>query len=79
MDKVAQLQRILEEGFQMVFIVGTSGLFPYVVEPVIDARRCNIPTVEINPGTTDLSNMVDYKITAGAAEALDAIWSRFSC
>lgn len=78
MDKVAQLQRILEEGFQMVFIVGTSGLFPYVVEPVIDAKRCNIPTVEINPGTTDLSNMVDYKITAGAAEALDAIWSRFS-
>jgi len=74
MDKVARLQKLLDQGFQMVFTIGTSSLFPYIVEPVLDAKRWNTPTVEINPGETDLSRMVDIKITAGAAEALDAIW-----
>lgn len=73
-DKVANLQRQLIEGFQMVFSIGTSSMFPYIVEPVIQAKRWRVPTVEINPGHTDISNMVDYKIGGGAAESLHAIW-----
>jgi len=72
--KLALLQYQAELGFDIVFSIGTSSLFPYVVEPVIAARRWGIPTVEINPGATDISRMVDHKISAGAAEALDALW-----
>ncbi len=75
--KVARLERELREGFDMVFSIGTSSLFPYIVEPVVRARFDGTPTVEINPGTTDISRMVGYKLNAGAAEALDAIWQAF--
>ena len=75
--KVALMQEQAFYGFDMVFSVGTSSLFPYIVEPIVAARAAGVPTVEINPGQTDLSTMVAHKIAAGAAEALDAIWSRF--
>jgi len=70
-DKLAQLYQQTELGFDMVFTIGTSSLFPYIVEPVMTAKSWGVPTVEINPGHTDLSRMVSYKIHAGAAESLD--------
>ena len=48
--KVAHLEQILREGIQMVFSIGTSSLFPYIIRPVMEARRWGVPTVEINPG-----------------------------
>lgn len=75
--KVARLEHELLAGFDMVFSVGTSSLFPYIVEPVVRARFDGTPTVEINPGTTDISRMVAHKLSAGAAEALDAIWQAY--
>jgi NAD-dependent deacetylase len=75
--KVALMQEQAFYGYDMVFSVGTSSLFPYIVEPIVAARAGGVPTVEINPGQTELSLMVDHKIAAGAAETLDAIWSRF--
>jgi len=72
--KLSRLRYQAEIGFDVVFSIGTSSLFPYIVEPVIAARAWGIPTVEINPGTTDLSHMVTYKIGARAAEALDLLW-----
>lgn len=76
-NKVSLLERILNEGFDMLFSVGTSSLFPYIVEPIVNAKRMGVPTVEINPGHTTISRMVDHKITTGAAIALDAIWNGF--
>ncbi len=76
-DKLFQLEKILYEGFHLVFSIGTSSLFPYIVQPVMEARALGTPTVEINPDQTDISQMVDVKITARAAEALDAIWSGY--
>ena len=76
-DKVAQLNRILLEGVDLVFSVGTSSLFPYIVEPVVEAKRYGIPTVEINPGHTDISQMVDVHLASKAAETLDAIWELY--
>jgi len=71
---VAMMRHIGQEGFDIVFSVGTSSLFQYIVDPVLEAKRWGVPTVEINPGPTDLSQMVDYKFAARAAEALDAIF-----
>lgn len=75
--KLAQLTAETKRGFDVVFSVGTSSLFPYIVEPVYAAKDRGTPTVEINPGTTDVSDEVDIKIAAGAAAALDAIWTRY--
>ncbi len=76
-DKMSTLRRELVRGFDVVFSVGTSSLFPYILEPVLSAHEAGIPTIEINPGRTDLSDVVDIKITARAAESLDAIWTRY--
>lgn len=75
-DKVAHLQRELEAGFDAVFTVGTSSGFPYIAGPVLSARRTGIPTVEINPGETEVSSLVDIKLPTGAAAAFDALWQR---
>ena len=71
------LEQVMFEGVQMVFSIGTTSLFPYIVQPVMEAKRWGVPTIEINPGRTEISNMVDVKITARAAEALDAIWAAY--
>lgn len=63
----------LARGFDMVFVVGTSAVFPYIAEPVMRAVRMRVPTVEINPGQTCLSDLVRYHVRARAAEALPEI------
>ncbi len=57
----------------MVFVIGTTAVFPYIAEPVLSAVRRRIPTVEINPQATGLSRLVRYRVAAGAAEAMTAI------
>jgi len=76
-DQCSLLQEQLHRGFDIVFSVGTTSVFPYIAQPVLDARRNGIPTVEINPGGTHVSHCVDYKFSAGAAVTLDAIWSYY--
>lgn len=75
--KLATLDRETESGFDLVFAVGTSALFPYVIEPIMLAHKAGVPTVEINPDETDLADIIAIKITSGAAETLDAIWTRY--
>lgn len=75
--KLMQLAAEIKRGFDLVFSVGTSSLFPYIVEPVYAAKDRGTPTIEINPGTTDVSHEVDIRILSGAAAALDAIWTRY--
>lgn len=60
----------LEEGFDLVFSIGTTSVFPYIAQPVIQAIHAGVPTVEINPGRTQLSDHVDYQLPLGAAQAL---------
>ncbi len=66
----------LEGGFDMVFTIGTSGVFPYIAEPVVWAAQVGIATVEINPLRTRLSDCVDYHLPLGAAEAMRAVMAR---
>ena len=74
--KVERLYREVERGFDMVFSVGTTSVFPYISEPVLKARRAGQPTVEINPGETEISELVDYRLKMGAMEALVGLWER---
>lgn len=68
----------LDVGFDMVFTIGTSGVFPYIAEPVFWAVEAGIPTVEINPVRTRLSSSVDHYLPMGAAEAMQAIMARMN-
>jgi NAD-dependent deacetylase len=56
-----------------VFAIGTTASFPYVVEPVLAARRAGRLTVEINPEPTELSPLVDFSLRAKAGTAVPAL------
>ena len=68
------LARELSRGFDIYFSIGTTSVFPYIQQPIIEASRLKRPTIEINPAQTEVSRLVDIKINLGAAEALDKIW-----
>ncbi len=70
---VADLERELLAGFDVVVSVGTTSAFPYIAAPVVIARRAGRSTVEINPGTTDVSSIVDLRIQGTAAATFDAL------
>jgi NAD-dependent deacetylase len=69
---LAQFQEEFADGngFDMVFSIGTSAMFPYITGPVYEAIRCGKTTVEINPVAGELSRRVTYHIPLGAADAL---------
>jgi len=69
---------VWEESFDIVFSVGTTSVFAYIAQPVLYARRFGVPTVEINPGGSHVSHLVDYRIEAGAAETMELIWSMYN-
>ena len=71
---VQVLEREMARGFDAVFSVGTTSVFPYIAMPVLAARRAGALTVEINPGRTEVSAQVNHKLWSGAAETLDALW-----
>lgn len=74
--KVETLERELLRGFDVVFSIGTTSVFPYIARPVVEARMKRKATVEINPGETLISGEVDVKLEMGAAEACEAFWTR---
>ncbi len=73
-----ELKNQLREGFDFVFSIGTTSVFPYIAFPVEVARERDKPTVEINPTPTRVSGLVRYRLALGAAVALDAIWTRYN-
>jgi NAD-dependent deacetylase len=68
----------LAKGFDIYFSVGTTSVFPYIQQPIIDAHYSKRPTIEINPSETEISHIVDIKLNFGAAEALDKIWREYN-
>ncbi|MFG0315820.1 MAG: NAD-dependent deacetylase [Planctomycetota bacterium JB042] len=73
---VPALERLRHEvgrGFDLVFSIGTTSVFPYIAEPVVLARERGGFTIEINPGESGVSHHVDLHLRAGASEALEAI------
>ncbi|MCC5812569.1 MAG: NAD-dependent protein deacylase [Ectothiorhodospiraceae bacterium] len=71
-----RLDAALARGFDMVFTIGTTSVFPYIAEPVIMASRRGIPTVEINPELTEVSYCVQYRLTGCAADMLPGLIAR---
>ena len=76
--KIMLLSRELEAGFDLVFSIGTTSIFPYIAQPVIMAYYHNIPIIEINPTATRVSKFCHLKIAATAAKTLNAIWLAFN-
>src|SRR5690606_21429021 len=52
---LAQYERQLARGFDVVIAIGTSAGFPYISGPLIEARARGATTIEINPDETILS------------------------
>lgn len=73
-----ELKNQLRKGFDLVFSIGTTSVFPYISYPVEVALQRDKPTVEINLSTTRVSALVRYRLELGAAVALDAIWRRYN-
>jgi len=74
MEKLLVLEKELRTGFDMVISIGTTSVFPYIAQPVMNAVRMGLPVVEINPGETRVSDFVSIKIRAGAADTMERIW-----
>jgi NAD-dependent protein deacetylase/lipoamidase len=75
-EAVQRLVATLETGVDLVFSIGTTSVFPYIAEPVFDALRRGVPTVEINPGESRISKAVDFRLRIGAAAAMGEIRRR---
>lgn len=76
LEKVDRMQSELRRGFDVVFSIGTTSVFPYIARPVLEAKLFGKPTVEINPGMTLVSSEVDVKLPMRAADACEALWRR---
>jgi NAD-dependent deacetylase len=76
-EKLMMMLIELDSGFDLVFSIGTSSLFSYVAEPIQMAATLGRPTVEINPGLSEVSDVVDLRLSMRAAPALDAIWQAY--
>lgn len=77
LEKINRFQTEFKKGFDCIFTIGTTSVFPYIAEPIKIAKDLGYSTVEINPDTTEVSNLVDIKLSLSAAEALHLIWRRY--
>jgi NAD-dependent deacetylase len=76
--KLATYYEETRRGFDLVISVGTTSAFPYISEPVLAAYQLGKPSIEINPGETEVTEFVTVKVSHRAAPALSAIWSAYS-
>lgn len=65
-----RLGSTLDEGVDLVMSIGTTSVFPYISGPVVRAARIGIPTIEINPGESEVSSVVGLRIPERAATVL---------
>jgi NAD-dependent deacetylase len=75
---VAALDRLRAEvgqGFALVVTVGTTASFPYIAAPVQMAAGWGAHTVEINPGQSLVSGLMELRLPARAAPTFDALAS----
>ena len=73
-DPFTRLQQELDEGFDIVFAIGVPTMFPYLARPVLLARAAGIPTVEIGPQSSEISEVVDFRFKATTESVMGAIW-----
>jgi NAD-dependent deacetylase len=71
-----QLETLYDDGVDLVMSVGTTSAFPYISGPVWWAQQAGVPSVEINPGDTEVSRLVTHRLRRRAAEAMPELWRR---
>ena len=71
---IQRLDAVLREGYDLVFSIGTTSVFPYIAQPFAVAGRYGALAVEINPGDTAVSEYADLRWKIGAAQAMQALW-----
>lgn len=76
-EQLEVLRSETRRGFDLVVSIGTTSVFPYIAEPVLDAYDRRKPSVEINPGETGVTEFVTVKLAHRAAPTLDAIWRAY--
>ena len=69
--------REVNRAFDLVLSIGTSSLFDYIMQPVIDAALFERPCVKINLEPTQISELVTLLLRLRAEAALVAIWERY--
>lgn len=75
LEKLQRLRRELAHGFDAYFSVGTTSSFPYIAQPIVEAKRHGRLSVEINPESTSVSELVEFRLSCSAGRALSAIFS----
>jgi NAD-dependent deacetylase len=70
---IDRLRAEVARGFSLVVVVGTTAAFPYIAAPVRMAAGWGAHTVEINPGRSMVSDLVDLRLPARAAPTFDAL------
>ncbi len=72
--KVRQMHdELVADPPDLVLLAGTSALFPYIAQPVFSAKTAGKLTVEVNPETTHLSDVVDYWLEGKAGALIPEI------
>jgi NAD-dependent deacetylase len=73
-DPFTRLQAELDLGFDLVFSIGISTMFPYLARPLLLAKQDGVPTVEIGQPHTDVSELVDFALKGSPMRILELIW-----
>jgi NAD-dependent protein deacetylase/lipoamidase len=71
--ELTRLYALLEEGVDLVLSIGTTSVFPYIAAPMLMAAQRGLPSVEINPGSSEVSHLASYRIRERAAPALEKL------
>ncbi len=76
-DPFTRLQAEIDIGFDLVFAIGVSTMFPYLARPLLLAKQEGIPTVEIAQNHTDMSDVVDFAFKGSPTKILELVWEVF--
>jgi NAD-dependent deacetylase len=75
--QLATYEAQTRRGFDLVISIGTTSVFPYISQPVLTAYYERKPSIEINPGETEVTELVTVKVPHRAVPALEAIWNAY--
>lgn len=73
---IQRLEEVLDEGYDVVFSIGTTSVFPYIAQPFAIAGRIGALAIEVNPAATGVSRFADVLWRSGAALAMQQLWER---
>lgn len=75
---LAQLRATTDKGYDVVFSIGTTSIFPYIAHPFLLARDIGALAVEINPSDTEVSFSAHLRWRCSAATALSTLMARLN-